>query len=38
MLTRIRCRPLLAAVLSASLLAFGSASAATTVPDARLTR
>lgn len=36
MLTRIRCRPLLAAVLSASLLAFGSASAATTVPDARL--
>ncbi|MGX1994515.1 S53 family peptidase [Xanthomonas axonopodis pv. cassiae] len=36
MLTRIRCRPLLAAVLSASLLAFGSANAATTVPDARI--
>lgn len=36
MLTRIRCRPLLAAVLSASLFALGSASAATTVPDAPL--
>ncbi|WP_022970744.1 S53 family peptidase [Xanthomonas maliensis] len=36
MLDRIRCRPLLATVLSASLFALGSANAATTIPDAHI--
>jgi len=36
MLDRIRCRPLLAGALSASLLVLGSATAATTVPAAHI--